>query len=172
MLFKWIRKRRLHAVKRTLTHMDESGVPYDRMWKLCEKILDHVKEKDFKHLSPPELQANLVRTPFKSLQTYNEALRGIQVALENEQKIERSWSSFEALSLSLSEFMVTEDGQFYMNRESLVELVRRGRHICQLINQAEDEEVGVMAHNQRVLIHFFVRYKDTLLDLFDLQFAL
>lgn len=171
-LKKTIRLRRLQVTRKSLLEMEEREIPYDRTWKMCELILEHIREQNFHLLSAQTQQSAVVRTPFKSLQTYNDALWGIFTALNNEQKIERSWSSFEALSLSLSEFMVTEDSKFYMSRDSLIVLVSRGRSICQLMSQAEGEDTGVMAHNQRVLIHFFVRYKDTLMDLFDLQFAL
>jgi hypothetical protein len=165
------RSKRLFFNRMQLQELEKQGIPYNRTWKFCEEILSRMRIDDFKLLTPDIAMQHSVLVPFRSLQTYHVVLHQIRLALENEEKLERSWNSFETQTVSVADFMTTEDG-FYMTADQMIAFLKTGVTVCELMNQADGEETGVAAYNHRALVHFFVRYKDTLMSLFELQAAL
>lgn len=161
------RQRRLQQ----FTKLIDEGVPLDRTWKLCEEILAQMDVRDYQGLPIVLLQRHLVRTPYRSIQTYQKTLDSIKDALKQEQKLDRGWSSFETQTLTVADFMMTEDG-YYMTSDALPKFLVTAKELFEFMDQADGEDLGVVGFNNRALIPLFVRLRDTLMDLYDLQFAL
>jgi hypothetical protein len=166
-----IQRRLKQEHKKRISLVLEQGIPLDRTWKVCEELLLQMDPKKYAAIPVSASQATLVRTPYQSLETYIKTLKSVIFDFKEENKIDRGWSSFETQTLTVSDFLKTEDG-YYMTPASLVEFLTEVKELLELISQAEHEELGVTAHNVRVLVPFFVRLRDTLFDLYDLQFAL
>ena len=162
-----LRQRRLQQ----LTKLIDDGVPLDRTWKLCEEILSQMNVKDYERLPIVLLQRHLVRTPYRSIETYQKTLESIKDSLKKEQKLDRGWSSFETQTMTIADFMMTED-DYYLTSDALPKFLLTAKELFEFMNQADGEELGVVGFNNRALIPLFVRLRDTLMDLYDLQFAL
>lgn len=162
----WRRKRYDQIVK-----LIEHGVPLERTWKLCEEIATQMNPRDYTGIPISRLQQNLIRTPYRSITTYHNTILYIKEQLKQEHKLDRGWSAFESQTLTVADFMMTEDG-YYVSSDALPQFIVSVKEMLDLMSQADGEELGVAGFNNRALIPLFVRLRDTLMDLFDLQFAL
>jgi hypothetical protein len=152
--------------------MQDRGIPYDRTWRLCEEIANTIDINRIKREYSVEVgTTHRLRTPYPLVEQYRRTVLQVIHHMENEIKLERGWSAFDMVDTTVSDFMCSEE-RFYLPIEQLCLFVLDVRKLCQLLSQSEYEETGVLAHNQRVLVHFFVRLKETLTDIFDLQAAL
>jgi hypothetical protein len=163
--YRWVRNRKLQLVR-----LCEEGVPLDRTWKLCEQIINGMKLDDLALIPIPMIQLYTVRTPYRSIETYQKTVDYIRHALKEENKLDRGWSSFEMQIVTVGDFLISEQG-FYLTSNALPKFLLSVKEVLELIEQADGEELGVTGFNHRALIPFFVRLRDTLLDLYDLQFA-
>lgn len=161
-----IRTERLKRIEKVL----EEGLPLDRTWKVCEELAAdlHFTEAQLKRI---RYSAHFVRTPWPSIETYLATVIELRDDFRNEVKIDRNWSSFEKHVVTMASFLVAEEGH-YLKTDSIEILLRTVRELLELISQAEHEELGLTAFNMRALIPFFVRLRDTLLDLNHIQLAL
>lgn len=157
--------------KSRLLKLNDQGIPLDRTWKLCEQILNGMNPKDYCLIPVSLLQLHTLRTPYRSIETYQKTVDYIRYTLEEEKKLDRGWTSFEMHVVSAGDFMVGEDG-FYLTSNALSKFMVSVKEVIELIEQADGHELGVTGYNHRALIPFFVRLRDTLFDLYDLQFAL
>lgn len=163
------RKMRLAHLKR-IEQILEEGLPLDRTWKVCEELASVINFSD-DELAKIRHSGRYIRTPWTSIETYLATVIALRDDFRNEVKIDRNWSSFEKHTVTMATFLIAEDDH-YIQTSSLNVLLKMVRELLELIAQAEHEELGVTAHNLRALTPFFVRLRDTLLDLYSLQLAL
>lgn len=163
-----IRNDRLNRIEKIL----EEGLPLDRTWKVCEELsMDlHFSAEEMYKIRADQ-SGFLIRTPWPSIETFLTTVHELRNQFRDEVKIDRNWSSFEKHTIMMASFLVSEDGH-YLPVDSINRLLEIVRDLLGLISQAEHEELGVTAFNMRALIPFFVRLRDTLLDLNRLQLAL
>lgn len=158
--------------KQQLTQLVTDGIPLDRTWKLCEEILSKMTIKDYDFVTVHVAQLSLVRTPYRSVDSYLKTIAEITKHLKEESKISRGWSSFETQTVTIADWLMSEDGQFYLPMARVPEFLTKAQELLELMSQADGAELGVVAYNNSALIPFFVRLRDTLIDLYDVQFAL
>lgn len=156
--------------KQRLIKLNEQGLPLDRTWKLCGEILDGMNPDDYCFIPVSILQLHTLRTPYRSIETYQKTVDQIRYALREEKKLDRNWSSFEMQVISAGDFMIGEEG-FYLTSNALPKFLNSIKEMIELMAQADGQDLGVTGYNHRVLIPFFVRLRDTLFDLYDLQFT-
>jgi|SRR6185503_1496236 len=157
--------------KTRLMKLMEQGVPLDRMWKLCEQIIEGINPDDYCLIPVSLLQMHTLRTPYRSIETYHKTVNYIRYALREEKKLDRGWSSFEMQIISMGDFMIGEE-RYYLTSGALPKFLISIKEVIELMAQADGQELGVAGYNNRALIPFFVRLRDTLLDLYDLQLTL
>ncbi len=165
------RQMHLRRNRASIQQLLRDELPYDRAWKMCELILSRIDSRALAVYSPAVGMTCTLRTPYQTVETYQKTLDIIRLALTNEDRLEPGWRTFEVSTISVSSFLRTETN-FYLPVSKLVDFLNTGRAVCELVSYTENQDVGVNAHNVRILTHFFVRFRDTLVDLYDLQLAL
>jgi hypothetical protein len=161
---------RLKWVRQSITSFEQT-VPYERNWKYCELVANNIDLDKIRHYNPSLTSVTIIRSCFKTLDGYQNFMEEIVKSLTYERKIDWGWGTLFNEDISLNGFLRSEDG-YYLSPEAIVVFLKNVKTLCELISQFEDQDTGVNAHNVRTLTHFFTNLRVTLLDLFDLQFAL
>lgn len=155
--------------KARFIELEKRGIPFDRTWRLCEEIANAIPTQLIeREYTISAGQTQRLRTPYPSIEQYRKSISLIIHHMENERKIERGWSTFDMHDSTVADFLCSEN-RFYLSIKELSLFVNDVKELCQLMSLSEYDNVGVLAYNQRVLVHFFVHLKKTLSDLFDLQ---
>lgn len=142
---------------------------YRDMWRICAMLLSEIKDQSILNVETYRKHAEAIRVPYFTMDAYITELQHIRNLLVAQERIDHNLNTF-VQTVTLSEFMQTADGR-YMTFTDMLLLLKFGREICELMEHLSTEDTGIVGWNNRVLIPFFMRFRDTLMDLYELQFT-
>lgn len=123
--------------------------------KLCEETLLSLDTDEINY-SVSDGKQVLVSVRYTTIEEYIHRLKEAQVAIKRSQPIPPEWFSHTETTLSVDRFMISTDGYYIDIPSAIREFKKEALNLCQLLEAADTERVGLYEHCARVLMPLFI----------------
>lgn len=128
-------------------------------------LINRIEPEMFRNFNSSVNQLSTVESQYPNFETWVEKLTQLNGFLEEEKAVYAHWSNEAIETIPVSVFFLSADGKYIDELTLMEEFKRQALIFTALYDSCTEHEVGNMAHNARVLIHF-TRCLDTTINSF------